>query len=42
LGLLSFKMDERPPYPGIDTMAKIINKSHPTLLVSEEFFKRPS
>ncbi len=31
IALLSFKTDERLPYPGIDTLAKIINKSHPTL-----------
>ncbi|RKH00489.1 helix-turn-helix domain-containing protein [Corallococcus sp. CA047B] len=31
IGLLSFKMDERPPFPGIDTLAKLINKSHPTI-----------
>lgn|GEM_PF-6058926 len=31
LALLSFKRDERPPFPSIGTLAKVINKSHPTL-----------
>ncbi|QQR42263.1 helix-turn-helix domain-containing protein [Myxococcus xanthus] len=31
IALLSFKLDERPPFPGIGTLAKSINKSHPTL-----------
>jgi DNA-binding MarR family transcriptional regulator len=31
IALLSFKRDERLPFPSIDTLAKTINKSHPTL-----------